>query len=113
MKKKKADLAALGEWKHINCLQAGARDNIKDEILRRLVYIPEPKRNKAPIPQTNDSKTRIDSLLEAIDLENVTGADMNLELTVDDVPGGTLSFLFERGSIVSMDDDESERDDSP
>jgi len=92
LKKKKAQLAALGEWTHINGLHPTARENIKDDILRKLVYFPDEPTKQ----QDSGHKSRLDALLSAIDLENL-GDDVP-RLTARDVPGGTVSFLFERSS---------------
>lgn len=91
--KKKAELAALGEWTHINCLHPSARTNIHDSILKGLIYLPPSVHEDLRPPQTS----RIESLLDAVDLENIAMTDAN-RLTVDDVPGGSISFLFEKGS---------------
>ena len=37
LQKKKAALALLSEWKHINCQRSGCHDLIHDHVLRRLV----------------------------------------------------------------------------
>ena len=49
------------------------------------------------------TKSRIDSLLDAVDLDNVTQMDLT-SLTVDGVPGGTLSFLFEKSTKVENEE---------
>ncbi|EGN99526.1 hypothetical protein SERLA73DRAFT_72346 [Serpula lacrymans var. lacrymans S7.3] len=104
LRKKKAELAALGEWKHVNCLRSLARDDIRDDILRRLIYTLEPEdmdKNEEYIKQ----QTRLDSLLSAVDIDNVTALEKETaELTVRDVPGGTVSFLFEKTSTSKLDD---------
>ncbi|KAH7888361.1 P-loop containing nucleoside triphosphate hydrolase protein [Phlebopus sp. FC_14] len=102
LKKKKAQLAALGEWTHINCLRSLAREDIHDDVLRRLLYFSE-------IPEEDDviteSKSRLNSLLSAVDLDNIAAMDdTKLLLSVRDVPGGTISFLFEKTSTSSSDD---------
>ncbi|KZT04627.1 uncharacterized protein LAESUDRAFT_727800 [Laetiporus sulphureus 93-53] len=99
MKQKKAQLAALGEWTHINCLKPNAQEIIRDGILSDLLYSrPKEKRESSAIPQS-----RVEALLEAVDLENIMTVP---DLTVDEVPGGTISFLFERGSNTPLDDDD-------
>ena len=96
MKKKKAELAALGEWTHINCLRGSAKDEIHDEILRKLVhrFSSSADETKPPAPQPP-----LLSLLSAVDLKNVA------DLTVRDIPGGVVSFLFEKVKKVSLDDE--------
>ncbi|RDB25350.1 DNA repair and recombination protein RAD54B [Hypsizygus marmoreus] len=98
LQKKKAGLAALGEWKHINCLRISARDDIQDDILRKLVDFGEPEA-KSDTPQQR--KSQIDALLSAIDLENVE--NMTRVLTVREVPGGTVSFLFQKSSTAALE----------
>ena len=94
MKKKKAELAALGEWTHINCLCATLEYDIRDEILRKLVH----SRNNRAV----GDKSRIDALLSAVDLDNLTTPN-----DLSEVPGGTISFLFEKiaNSAIDNSDD--------
>jgi DNA repair and recombination protein RAD54B len=97
LQKKKAGLAALGEWTHINCLRSTARDDIQDDILRKLIQSTDPTRKPSKQP-----KSRLDSLLSAIDLENIVAKDE--VWTVRDVPGGTVSFLFEKTSLTGSEE---------
>lgn len=110
-KKKKAELAALGEWTHINCLRPDATTKIHDELLRTLIFSPKPPPGSASTsnPPTGGTISRIDSLLAAVDIDNVAKLD-HTALTVDDVPGGTLSFLFEKNSKVDEEDEEAAAD---
>lgn len=112
-KKKKAELAALGEWTHINCLRPDAISKIQDELLRTLIFSPKPLPGSASTsnPPTGGTTSRIDSLLAAVDIDNVAQLDL-AALTVDDVPGGTLSFLFEKNSKVDEEDEEAVPDSS-
>ncbi|KAL6308182.1 SNF2 family N-terminal domain-containing protein [Sparassis latifolia] len=89
MKQKKAQLAALGEWTHIHCLARGAGEQVQDDILREMLYAPDGEKRRA--------SSSFHSLLDAIDLQNVL-AESAPPMTVDQVPGGTISFLFERSS---------------
>lgn len=94
MQKKKDGLAALGEWTHINCLRATARGDVKDDVLRALLHSFEGDQTmKTPSP-----KSQLDRLLSAVDLDNI--AMMDNVLSVRDVPGGTVSFLFQKSSIA-------------
>ena len=86
----------MGEWTHINCLRSTARDDIQDDILRKLLHTRDP--DETPLSQP---KSRLDSLLSAVDLENVVAMDE--VLTVRDVPGGTVSFLFEKSSLSGFE----------
>lgn len=90
--KKKAQLAALGEWTHIDGLRRGSRDRVQDEILQSLMYEfgPEP-------PQESSSST-----LLAIDSTSTA------EIPVDQAPGGTISFIFERFSATVEKENDSE-----
>lgn len=50
-------------------------------------------------------RSRVDSLLASVDLENIVAMDEKQPLlSVRDVPGGTVSFLFEKISTTSLDD---------
>jgi len=117
LKKKKAELAALGEWTHIDCLRLNAQDDVHDVILRKLIFKPQDdvaeKNTESPQSPQALPKSRIDSLLSAIDLENLSGFDEDSpRLSVHDVPGGTVSFLFEKSSksaIVAEEDEEDHR----
>lgn len=75
MKKKKAELASLGEWKHINCIDAVAKEKILDDALKSIAY------EKQPSGFARD------------DNEGHT-------LPID-VPGGSVCFLFEKSSESS------------
>jgi DNA repair and recombination protein RAD54B len=115
LKRKKAELAALGEWTHIDCLRRNARDDVHDDILRKLILEPESEiaKNDKADPPRPQPKSRLDSLLSAIDMENISGLDDDApRLSVHDVPGGTVSFLFEKSSksaIVPEEDEEDHR----
>ncbi|KAJ7594739.1 SNF2 family N-terminal domain-containing protein [Mycena floridula] len=99
LQKKKEGLAALGDWKHIDCLRSIVRDEIQDEILRQIFL--ELPTVEAPTP-TSDSN--LDRLLAAVDIDAIEKMDQRLH--VRDVPGGTISFLFEKSSVevVAMDE---------
>ncbi|KAJ6558570.1 SNF2 family N-terminal domain-containing protein [Mycena vulgaris] len=90
LQKKRAGLAALGQWKHINCLLPTARDDIQDHILRKLVFIPEPEKMG---PAKSQSRA-----LAALDAAAAMSG-----LTVADIPGGSVSFLFEKSSTVELE----------
>jgi DNA repair and recombination protein RAD54B len=105
LKKKKAELAALGEWTHINCLRPDASERVHDDMLRSLLYRSSSSHKQQVDPADGSSKSRIISLLDAVDLDNVSGLE---DLTVMDVPGGTVSFLFEKGTSMSRDEVEVE-----
>lgn len=99
-------MAALGKWTHINCLKRNAREAIQDDVLSKMLYVrPSPKQASAA------SQSRLERLLDAIDLETVM-AESEPDPTVDAVPGGTVSFLFERGLKDVVDDAEEEQEDT-
>jgi DNA repair and recombination protein RAD54B len=108
MKKKQAELASLGEWTHINCLRSLTSDSIHDDILRHLVLpsVSEPKETGISRP-----KSRLDSLLSAVDLDNIAAMDETTKtLSARDVPGGTISFLFEKMSVSTLNENDLEVD---
>lgn len=95
-------MAALSEWAHINCLAADAKEHVHDAILQRLLFV----RNSDP-PASNVAvrHSRAESLLAAVDLDKIL-EDSAPPLSVSEVPGGTISFLFERGTKQILGDDE-------
>ncbi|KAG1742218.1 P-loop containing nucleoside triphosphate hydrolase protein [Suillus lakei] len=100
-KKKQAELASLGEWTHINCLRRLTNNHIHDDILRHLV-LPSVSEEKKDLAQP---KSRLDSLLSAVDLDNITAMDQATQLlSVCDVPGGTIAFLFEKTSVSTLEE---------
>jgi DNA repair and recombination protein RAD54B len=103
MKKKQAELASLGEWTHINCLRRLTSDSIHDVILRHLV-LPSVSDDNGDLTQP---KSRLDSLLSALD--NITATDDATQpSSVRDVPGGTISFLFEKTSVSTLEENDVE-----
>jgi DNA repair and recombination protein RAD54B len=113
LKKKKAELAALGEWTHIDCLRPNARGDVHDDILRKLIFEPAEIVEKEKTKPLAAPKSRLDTLLSAIDLDNMSGLDEDArKWGVHDVPGGTVSFLFEKSSksaIVAEEDEDDHR----
>ena len=98
LKKKKAELAALGEWTHIDCLRPNARDDVHDDILRKLIYEADKPAEKAKAP-ASQPKSRLEALLSKIDeVDLMVDGTGSHKLSVHDVPGGTVSFLFEKSS---------------
>ncbi|EEB95807.1 hypothetical protein MPER_05167 [Moniliophthora perniciosa FA553] len=86
LERKKASLASLDEWKHVNCLRPDSRGEIQDEILADLLYTRE--------IEPEDSHSYSDSLLDAVDLEQVERIEKaKRPLTVRDVPGGTFVHI--------------------
>ncbi|KAI0832427.1 P-loop containing nucleoside triphosphate hydrolase protein [Trametes gibbosa] len=96
IKQKRAQLAALGEWTHINCLRPGAADKVQDDMLTHLIYsVP------GPPGSSSGTQTRTEQLLE-------TAGQIVAEQALfqrDKVPGGSVSFLFERSSKMTLQDE--------
>ncbi|KAI0812391.1 SNF2 family N-terminal domain-containing protein [Irpex lacteus] len=109
LRQKKAQLAALGKWKHINCLRRKARDQISDPILQKLVYVPpdEEDDDEEEDEDAGGSKGGLSSLLDAVDLGRVL-KETRPALAVDKVPGGSVSFLFERTSETTIEEGEQD-----
>lgn len=82
-KRKKEGLASLAKWTHINCMKS--TEGIQDDMLRA-VHLTR--------------QTIID-----VDLED-KDADQSItdpkEVAVKDVPGGTITFVFERVSKTDI-----------
>lgn len=83
LQKKKAGLAALGEWTHINCLKPSGGDVIQDDILRRIVETSKDTLPgiSAPLRRSGDDEA-----------EAPTGTAGSIR----DIPGGTISYVFEK-----------------
>ena len=98
MKQKRAQLASLGEWKHINCFRPGTLDRVEDDMLTHLIYSPASKDKSAVNSQS--------ALLEAGD-DTMEDA---FSLSRDKVPGGSVSFLFERSTKAVANDEGQEEE---
>jgi DNA repair and recombination protein RAD54B len=98
LKKKKAELASLGRWKHINCLRPSAAENVKDQVLRRLLYSAPPAQASTRPPSGRSA------LLDALDRDDDLD-DEQPEVNLQDLPGGTISFLFEKGADEPTEED--------
>ena len=103
LKKKKTELAALGEWTHINCLRPDASERVHDDILRGLLSRSSSSHKQQVDLVHGSSKSRILSLLDAVGLDDISRLE---DSTKKDVPGGTVSFLFEKGTSGERDQDE-------
>jgi DNA repair and recombination protein RAD54B len=90
LQKKKEGLAALSEWKHLNCLRPFVQDSIHDDILRRVCT---PSRADAP-------RNRAKDILSMIDLDAIEAMETPL---IEDIPGGTITFLFEKCSTTNLE----------
>ena len=101
LRQKKAQLAALGQWSHINCLRPNATERIQDAILHNLVHVPESDSHRNTEEANGTQQSRASALLEAVGLENVLRATRP-PLPVEALPGGSISFLFERTSKMPL-----------
>ena len=100
LQKKKAGLAALGEWTHINCLRPSIGTHIQDDILRKIVLI------SANGSSSKAGNTQLGTILSAVHIEAIRAMDK--QRAVCDVPGGTISFLFEKCSKTVLDNSDDE-----
>ncbi|TFK25490.1 RAD54B protein [Coprinopsis marcescibilis] len=103
MEKKKAGLASLSEWKHIDCLHATAADLVFDDVIQGV--LPEASSKYTSYANT-EGESRAERLLRATDISNIQ--EMDKTLTVADVPGGTISFIFEKSTEDDVPNDEAE-----
>ncbi|KDR75393.1 hypothetical protein GALMADRAFT_249441 [Galerina marginata CBS 339.88] len=99
LQKKKAGLAALSEWNHINCLESVLDVHIQDNILRKIVA--SFAQSPTVLSGGEGERSRLDTLLAGVDIERIQAMD-NLR-SIRDVPGGTVSFLFERCAKSNLD----------
>ncbi|KAI0771634.1 SNF2 family N-terminal domain-containing protein [Trametes elegans] len=104
LKQKRAQLAALGEWTHINCLRPGAADRVQDDMLTHLIYSTDggSPSNSSSAPQTLSEK-----LFDATDKILAEQPCLSRE----EVPGGSVSFLFERCSKSDLQEEVVDEDD--
>jgi DNA repair and recombination protein RAD54B len=94
LEKKKAALVVLKDWKHINCLATSARDLVQDDILYQILHADDSVSSTA---QEMGQKSK--SLLSSIDLEQISATT-----TTKSVPGGRITFVFEKTSSKSDED---------
>jgi DNA repair and recombination protein RAD54B len=62
-----------------------------------------------PRPLAKDKSqpmSRVEKMLAALDSNTTSDSEEGETLSIRDVPGGTVSFLFERTTEVAEDDDE-------
>lgn len=104
MRQKKAQLASLGQWTHIDCLKWNARASIHDTLLHELLPA-----KSLRVPVIDKGKSRLTALLGATDLDALEEA-AGPPLAIGDVPGGTICFLFERGKELQAKGDEEGSD---
>jgi len=85
-------------------LKPDASERVHDQILRGLLPRSLSPRTPQVAHSGESSKSRISTLLDAVDLDNVSL--LGSELEINEVPGGTISFLFEKGSMAGDEDEE-------
>lgn len=88
-------------------MKPSASERVHDQILCGLLPRSQSRIRQVAHPGES-SKSRISTLLDAVDLDNVS--HLGSELEIDDVPGGTISFLFEKGTSMVGDVDEDPTD---
>ncbi|KAG6330522.1 hypothetical protein ID866_8566 [Astraeus odoratus] len=112
LRKKRAELATLGEWTHINCLHRVSRNEMQDEILWHLLH--SAARAEVVVEGEGEGESRLDRLPTAGELDNIIAVDdVGPPLALCDVPGGTVSFLFERITASTCDKENGLLDDPP
>ncbi|KIM23797.1 hypothetical protein M408DRAFT_332159 [Serendipita vermifera MAFF 305830] len=92
MRKRREALSSLAQWTHINCMKPTAKHRIQDTVLRGLLH-----------PSQGDANADLNGTDEEA-LDDGSEQDMTSrmpELNVRDVPGGTVTFTFERFSANS------------
>ncbi|KAF8588695.1 hypothetical protein K439DRAFT_582988 [Ramaria rubella] len=102
-KKRKAELASLDEWTHVNCMLPLARDKIHDDILRKLIPVQEIEQDKVA-SQLGPFKSRAERILAIVDSAGILDADIDEtgELEMRDIPGGQMTYIFEKRSDSTM-----------
>ncbi|KAL1748631.1 P-loop containing nucleoside triphosphate hydrolase protein [Schizophyllum fasciatum] len=93
MQKKKAALASLGQFKHINCLGPAA-ENVCDGVLRSLLYRDPPSKAVEP-------KSQLETLL-SLDLATIDAMDSTKKFQA--LPGGTITYVFEKTASTTPED---------
>ncbi|KAF8520381.1 SNF2 family N-terminal domain-containing protein [Hysterangium stoloniferum] len=106
-KRKKAELASLDEWIHVNCLLPSAREKMHDDVLRQLIAAPLPDVAETdPKMESITPKSRVEMLLAAVDSASIFDDDEvnNLALGRDmnEVAGGQVTYIFEKKSEATM-----------
>ena len=80
----------------MNSLNYFMRDCIQDDILRKTCLHAVSKK-----PEASTGPTSSSHLLAAVDLDVIQALDTP---SIRDVPGGTISFVFEKCSKTALDD---------
>lgn len=58
-----------------------------------------------PKASSSEARPRASTLLDAVDLDNVLAMSVDDADKLRDVPGGTLSFLFQKDSTIVTEDE--------
>ncbi|KAG8908022.1 helicase [Tulasnella sp. 403] len=93
-KQKKTGLASLQDWVHVNCLEDSPQEYIQDTLLQRLLHSP----GKDVKQRQEDSDE--DVFDEDVD---VNTSSKSRAVDVHRLPGGTMTFLFEKKSKNALD----------
>jgi DNA repair and recombination protein RAD54B len=88
-KKKKVELASLGEWTHINCLDSSAQEKIFDEILQDVIAATS---SNNTVDQGVPMEPPSDVLPDGV------SGNARTTKAMEEVPGGTITFVFEKAS---------------
>ncbi|KAG8963766.1 helicase [Tulasnella sp. 419] len=89
--KQTAGLAALKDWKHINCLDPSAAEKLHDSVLRGLLPIQSSSAEDSCLEDADDD---LDSQIGV----GRKGGSKRHSSRLDSLSGGTLTFLFEKKS---------------
>jgi DNA repair and recombination protein RAD54B len=79
-------------------------DNIQDDVLQKLLVTHKTARKNTP----HQALTQLDQLSFTVDLDNIRAE--NDALTVKEVPGGSVSFIFQRNSSAQEPQDRVARE---
>ncbi|KAG9055465.1 helicase [Serendipita sp. 407] len=90
IRKKQEALSSLAGWTHVNCMRQSAVSLIQDRLLRSLVHT----------PRGGESKSLDDEFFWDVDEKGPSEEEE--ETPVRDVPGGTMTFIFERVSKTGL-----------
>jgi len=74
-------------------LKKEANEEVQDLILRKLLH---PRETKSSCNESTN-QTQLQRILAAVDMNAIAELD---GLSVRDVPGGTISFLFQKSSFT-------------
>lgn len=91
-KKKRSDLVALEEWRHIHCLRRSAHEDIRDTLLQRLLQQRVPSSHSDRLDESTQSKIWNDEDEDADESESTKDVMQD----PSELAGGDVTFVFER-----------------